>query len=153
MKFSITLLALCSAACAMTVPRFFPPADLAKVIDANAYMTGNETSAGADKRALGTAYLCTAAYFSGYCVAITGEYNGGCIDLADDLNNQVSSFGPDQGQRCQLFNAHNCAISGEGIPHWSGIIEYPGIQDFSQYWTDADGTVNAPFNDIISSYK
>ncbi|KAJ6590237.1 hypothetical protein B0H10DRAFT_2233724 [Mycena sp. CBHHK59/15] len=43
---------------------------------------------------LGTVFLCTAAYFSGYCVRITGEFIGGCIDLGVDLDNQVSSFGP-----------------------------------------------------------
>jgi hypothetical protein len=121
-------------------------------------------------------------------VAITGGFNGGCIDLAADLNNQVSSFGPgeylapsptsrrshpmfpDPGQICQLFkyvcsaraifamayyppySAHNCATSGEGVPAWSGPIAFPGIKDFSVSWVDTTGFVNAPFNDIISSY-
>ncbi|KAJ6552207.1 N-terminal C2 in EEIG1 and EHBP1 proteins-domain-containing protein [Mycena vulgaris] len=63
------------------------------------------------------------------------------------------SLSVDQGQRCQLFNAYGCATSGAGIPAWSGSIAYPGIQDFSRSWIDADGKVNAPFNDIISSYR
>ncbi|KAJ7855624.1 hypothetical protein B0H14DRAFT_3448931 [Mycena olivaceomarginata] len=74
-------------------------------------------------------------FFSGYSVTITGPTNGRCgnlaVDLTVDLDNQVSSVSADQGQHCQLFNAHGCATSGEGIPAWSGFIEYPGIQDFS----------------------
>ncbi|KAJ7164343.1 hypothetical protein C8R46DRAFT_1099323 [Mycena filopes] len=153
MKFATGLLALCSAACAMSIPGTFPPANLNKTVDAHVYMGNATTITGISKRTLGTSYMCTAAFFSGYCVAITGETNGGCIDLAADLNNQISSFGPDVGQRCQLFNAHNCATSGEGTPAWSGFISSPGIQDFSVPWVDADGVQNAPFNDIISSYR
>ncbi|KAJ6541195.1 hypothetical protein DFH09DRAFT_1174736 [Mycena vulgaris] len=155
MKFSISLLALCSAASALTVavPRNFPPTNIAKVIDASTLIGWNATVTETEKRAQGTVFLCNAAFFSGYCVAITGEFDGGCIDLAADLDNQVSSFGPDQGQRCQLFNAHGCATSGAGTPAWSGPIAFPGIQDFSVSWVDADGKVNAPFNDIISSYR
>ncbi|KAJ7451449.1 hypothetical protein B0H11DRAFT_1915958 [Mycena galericulata] len=146
MKFSLSLLALCSVACAVTVPRAFPPTNIAK-----------DT---ADKRELGTVYLCDAAFFSGYCIAIQGEFDGGCIDLGVDLDNQISSFGPDQGQQCQLFNAHSCVTSGVvtpgvGIPAgpWSGPVAYLGIQDLSQSWIDADGSLNAPFTDIISSYR
>ncbi|KAJ6599523.1 hypothetical protein B0H10DRAFT_721541 [Mycena sp. CBHHK59/15] len=153
MKFSISLLAFCSVVYAATVPRSFPPAHVDKVIDAQAYMAGNDTIVHTDKRALGTVFLCNAAFFSGYCVAITGEFNGGCIDLGVDLDNQVSSFGPDQGQRCQLFNAHGCATSGAGIPAWSGPIAFPGVQDLSQGFIDANGNQNAPFNNIISSYR
>ncbi|KAJ6568541.1 hypothetical protein B0H19DRAFT_1133489 [Mycena capillaripes] len=152
MKIATSLLALCGVACAMSVSRSFPPAHINMTIDAQAYM-GNEATPGLDKRTLGTSYMCNAAFFSGYCVAITGEFNGGCVDLAVDLDNQISSFGPDRGQRCQLFNAHSCATSGAGTPAWSGFISYPGIQDFSVSWIDADGRVNAPFNDIISSYR
>ncbi|KAJ7116212.1 hypothetical protein C8R43DRAFT_960884 [Mycena crocata] len=136
MKFSISLLALCSAACALSVPSAgsFPPANVSKVVDAEVF-------------------LCNAAFFSGYCVAITGETNGGCIDLAADLDNQVSSFGRDQGQRCRLFNHHGCSFTGNETPVWSGFITSPGIQDFSVSWFDADGNLNTPFNDIISSYR
>ncbi|KAJ7260741.1 hypothetical protein C8J57DRAFT_1514674 [Mycena rebaudengoi] len=153
MKFTTSFLALCTVVYAATVPRTFPPVHVDEVIDANAYMSGNTTSVDVEKRALGTVFLCDAAFFSGYCVAITGEFDGGCVDLAADLDNQVSSFGPDQGQRCQLFNAHGCATSGAGTPAWSGPIAFPGVQDLSVSWVDNDGKVNAPFNDIISSYR
>ncbi|KAJ7923606.1 hypothetical protein B0H13DRAFT_1979686 [Mycena leptocephala] len=153
MKFTLPLLALCTAACALSVPRDFPPAHVDKVIDAEAYMVGNETGNDINKRALGTVYLCNAIFYSGYCVTIPGAFNGECVNLAADLDDQVSSFGPDPGQRCQLFNAHNCATSGAGIPAWSGPIAYPGIADLTVSWIDADGKVNAPFNDIISSYR
>ncbi|KAJ7157675.1 hypothetical protein C8R43DRAFT_1234565 [Mycena crocata] len=150
MKFSISLLALCGAACALSFPRGYPSSNVAKIVDAQEYMSGNETSIASDveKRTLGTVFMCNAAFFSGYCVGITGAFNGGC-NLGVDLDNQ--SFGP--GQRCQLFNAHDCATSGAGTPAWSGPIAFPGIQDFSVSWVDANGNVNAPFNDIISSYR
>ncbi|KAJ7616269.1 hypothetical protein DFH06DRAFT_1483794 [Mycena polygramma] len=152
MKFTISLLALCGAACALTVSQTFPPAKIDKVVDAAVYISGNATSVETDKRTQGNVYLCTAAFFSGYCVEITGGFSGGCIDLAVDLDNQVSSFGPDQGQLCELFNAHNCQNDGAGTPAWTGPIGYPGVQDLSKSFIDNNGNVNAPFNDIISSY-
>ncbi|KAJ6603569.1 magnesium transporter NIPA-domain-containing protein [Mycena vulgaris] len=149
MKFGLSLLAFCGSACALSVPSSFPPAHVAKVIGAQAYMAGNETSVATEKRNLGTVFLCNAAFFSGYCVAITGGLNGGCIDLAADLDNQVSSFGPDPGQSCEPFNSHGCGTPGTG----AGFIRFPGVQDFSQSWTDSNGNVHAPFNDVISSYS
>ncbi|KAJ7340721.1 hypothetical protein DFH08DRAFT_963579 [Mycena albidolilacea] len=147
MKFTLPLLSLCTIALALAVP----PANVTRVVDTKAHMNGTKTGVDTEKRTLGNVFLCTAAFFSGFCVTFTGEFNGGCVDLAVDLDNQVSSFGPGQGQRCQL--AHGCANSDEGIPAFSGFIAFPGIQNFSVSWIDADGRVNAPFNDIISSYR
>ncbi|KAJ7256940.1 hypothetical protein C8J57DRAFT_1233631 [Mycena rebaudengoi] len=134
MRFSIPLLALCSAAYALSLPQN------AKVIDAVTYMAGNETDVAKIHKRTPGAVLITAA-------------NNFCVDLRPDLDNLVSSFGPDPGARCQLFNAHGCALNGEGIPQFSGPIAFPGVNDFSISWLDANGAVNAPFNDIISSYR
>ncbi|KAJ7931876.1 hypothetical protein B0H13DRAFT_1857528 [Mycena leptocephala] len=90
--------------------------------------------------------LCNAAFFSGYCVAVTGAFNG-CVDLGTDLDNQVSSFGPDQGQRSwmrEIRRRHPCVVGGRRVP---------GVQDFSVSLIDQDGNLNAPFNDIISPYR
>jgi hypothetical protein len=45
-------------------------------------------------------YLCVAANWQEYCVYITDAGPGECVNLADDLNDQVSSFGPDPNQYC-----------------------------------------------------
>ncbi|KAJ6572863.1 hypothetical protein DFH09DRAFT_1312643 [Mycena vulgaris] len=149
MKFTISLLALCSAACALSVAQSFPPANVAKVIDVAAYMAGDDTGV-QDKRALGTVFLCNAAFFSGYCVGITGGFDGGCIDLGVDLDNQVSSFGPDAGQHCQLYDSHGCVDTGAGS--FTLPISFPGVQDLSQSFS-TDFGVSPPFNDRASSYK
>ncbi|KAJ7255685.1 hypothetical protein C8J57DRAFT_1517977 [Mycena rebaudengoi] len=95
MKFSIPLLALCSAAYALSLPQN------AKVIDAVTYMAGNETDvAKVHKRTPGAVLLCTAAFFKGDCRLITAA-NNFCVDLRPDLDNLVSSFGPDE---------HSCLI-------------------------------------------
>jgi hypothetical protein len=44
MKFAASLLALCTVAYAATLPRTFPPVHVDKVVDAVAYMAGNNTS-------------------------------------------------------------------------------------------------------------
>ncbi|KAJ7259279.1 hypothetical protein C8J57DRAFT_1233648 [Mycena rebaudengoi] len=152
MRFSIPLLALCSAAYALSLPQN------AKVIDAVTYMAGNETdvvsspSSTAYKNAPDNNSQAKIHKRTPGAVLITAA-NNFCVDLRPDLDNLVSSFGPDPGARCQLFNAHGCALNGEGIPQFSGPIAFPGVNDFSISWLDANGAVNAPFNDIISSYR
>jgi hypothetical protein len=48
-------------------------------------------------------YMCTAAYWQEYCVYITDAGPGECVNLAGDLNNLVSSIGPDPNQECYLY--------------------------------------------------
>ncbi|KAF7348699.1 hypothetical protein MVEN_01388700 [Mycena venus] len=77
------------------------------IIDAASYITGaNATVVSGDttiKRTQGNVYLCTAAFWSGYYVLITGACNGGCVNLASDLDNLASSFGPNPSQ-----DSHMC---------------------------------------------
>ncbi|KAJ7192766.1 hypothetical protein C8J57DRAFT_1548656 [Mycena rebaudengoi] len=70
-----------AAVLATTIPAF-PPLKVDKVIDAAAYM-GNLTAveSNVEKRTLGNSFLCTGAGFTGNCVLITGEQNGGCVNL------------------------------------------------------------------------
>jgi hypothetical protein len=55
------------------------------------------------KRDAGNVYLCTDANWQGYCVYITDAGSGECVNLASDLNDLVSSFGPDPNQGCYMF--------------------------------------------------
>lgn len=48
-------------------------------------------------------FLCTAANWDQYCVYITDAGPGECVNLAADLNDLVSSFGPDPGQDCFAY--------------------------------------------------
>ncbi|KAJ7914070.1 hypothetical protein B0H13DRAFT_2325661 [Mycena leptocephala] len=171
MKLGISLLALCGVAYALST---FPPANVAKIVDAQLYMGRNQTNIETEKRNLGTVYLCTAAFFSGYCVAITGGFNGGCIDLAADLNNQVSSFGPgeylapsptsrrshpmfpDPERFSQWLIIHRTVLTIAQLPAKAFLFGLGPSRSrasrISACWVDTTGFVNAPFNDIISSY-
>ncbi|KAJ7312430.1 hypothetical protein DFH08DRAFT_896987 [Mycena albidolilacea] len=150
MKFSIRLLALStiSIVYGMSVPKYLN----AKVVDATSYMAGNDTSATSDidRRTPGNVLLCTGPNFTGNCVLITGGVNGGCIDLASDLDNQVRSFGPDPDQTCFVRMGHGCSIQ---IPDPTGPIRFPGVSDFSQTWVDANDQSHPPLGTTTSSYR
>ncbi|MDI1489081.1 MAG: hypothetical protein OHK93_008359 [Ramalina farinacea] len=48
-------------------------------------------------------YLCDDINFSGYCVHIVAPLYK-CVPLGGDLNDQVSSVGPDKGPYCFFFS-------------------------------------------------
>lgn len=54
------------------------------------------------KRATTGVYLCNDRDWQGYCVHITSAPSD-CVPLAADLNDLVSSAGPDQGSFCYFF--------------------------------------------------
>lgn len=54
------------------------------------------------KRATTGVYLCNDRDWQGYCVHILSEPSA-CVPLAADLNDLVSSAGPDQGSFCYFF--------------------------------------------------
>ncbi|KAI0446715.1 hypothetical protein F4803DRAFT_502116, partial [Xylaria telfairii] len=89
-----------------------------------------------NKRANAGVYLCTDTYFTGYCVHIV-QPEFVCINLSGDLNDKVSSLGPDSPKYCLFYSAFNCNDS-EG--HFGTFS--PGYQDLT--------TIN--WNDKISSY-
>ncbi|KAI1125400.1 hypothetical protein F5Y10DRAFT_9639 [Nemania abortiva] len=95
--------------------------------------TGNGS---VEKRADAGVYLCTDSYFNGLCVHIVSpQYQ--CVSLSGDLNDKVSSVGPDAPSYCLFYSAFNCDDS-EG--HFGTFS--PGYNDLA--------TLN--FNDRISSY-
>ena len=55
-----------------------------------------------EKRATTGVYLCNDRDFKGYCVHINSP-SGTCVPLASDLNDKVSSAGPDQGSFCYFY--------------------------------------------------
>jgi hypothetical protein len=55
-----------------------------------------------DKRATTGVYLCNDRDWQGYCVHINSPPSE-CVPLAGDLNDLVSSAGPDQGSFCYFF--------------------------------------------------
>ncbi|PVH77099.1 hypothetical protein DL98DRAFT_573988 [Cadophora sp. DSE1049] len=84
-------------------------------------------------------YLCNDADFKGYCVHIVQPINS-CIRLGDDLNDKVSSVGPDQNAgSCRFYNDYNCA----GTEPYRDL-SYPGAPNLKSV---PNG------NDAISSYK
>ena len=54
------------------------------------------------KRATTGAYLCNDRDWQGYCVHINSA-SSECVPLAADLNDLVSSAGPDKGSFCYFF--------------------------------------------------
>ncbi|KAJ6625213.1 hypothetical protein B0H10DRAFT_2212216 [Mycena sp. CBHHK59/15] len=172
MKFSL-FVALCVAttAFAATLPRgAFQAEHASKVISASEYTAGgNGTVArrvlsrsatpGTCKKPLPPAthisngvfssYLCTDANWGGYCVYITDAGPGECVNLASDLNDLVSSFGPDANQACYIFADWDCnALSGR-----VGPIYAPGVADMSKSINTGEEGGGRPFNDIMSSYQ
>ncbi|KAJ7023997.1 hypothetical protein C8F04DRAFT_1401366 [Mycena alexandri] len=147
----LSLLSVVSAAVMPTMNMIVPTTH--RVVSVEEYMGRNMTNEHLDKRTPGNVFLCTDAGFQGTCVEITGAFDGGCVDLGFDLDNLVSSFGPDPGQTCIVYNAHGCADSGAGDPAFAYFISFPGVSDLSQPFIGSDGHQNAPFNDIISSYQ
>ncbi|KAJ8125813.1 hypothetical protein O1611_g7825 [Lasiodiplodia mahajangana] len=89
-----------------------------------------------EKRADAGVYLCTDSYFTGYCVHIV-QPQYVCINLSGDLNDKVSSVGPDSPYYCLFYGAFNCDDSESHFGTFS-----PGYNDLT--------TLN--YNDKISSY-
>ncbi|KAJ6538096.1 hypothetical protein B0H19DRAFT_1270461 [Mycena capillaripes] len=142
-----------SFAVASFAASIFPPAG-SKVISAASYKAAAIGTLGADrrdtltKRDAGNVYLCTAANFEQYCVYITDAGPGECVNLAGDLNDLVSSFGPDPNQYCYVYRNANCDRNSDQV----GPIQAPGIADLSQHINLGEGGIIKEFNDVISSY-
>ncbi|KAH9908415.1 hypothetical protein F4778DRAFT_717147 [Xylariomycetidae sp. FL2044] len=89
-----------------------------------------------EKREDAGVYLCVDAHFLGYCQHIYAPLYQ-CVNLSGDLNDLVSSVGPDSPYYCLFYRAFSCSDS-EG--HFGAYS--PGYETL--------GSVNS--NDQISSY-
>ncbi|KAF7334938.1 hypothetical protein MVEN_02243500 [Mycena venus] len=154
-------LSIAGVAFAASVSRqTFPPSNT-KTIDATSYKAiANGTLSLAElygqphgalrKRDAGNVFLCVAANWQSYCVYITDAGPNECVNLASDLNDQVSSFGPDPNQSCTMFAAADCNPSfGTAV----GPIVAPGIADLSRPFNIGQGQIVNGFNDVLSSYS
>ena len=93
------------------------------------------------KRANYGVYLCTDANWGGHCVHIIAPENT-CVPLAADLNDKVSSVGPDAGAYCRFFFNAGCTDDG-GWEHFDATS--PGYANLNEK------AVPNP-NDKITSY-
>jgi hypothetical protein len=72
------------------------------VLSATATLAAPAVDITPNKRATTGVYLCNDRDWKGYCVHINSAPSE-CVPLAGDLNNLVSSAGPDQGSFCYFF--------------------------------------------------
>ncbi|KAH7064252.1 hypothetical protein BKA63DRAFT_572168 [Paraphoma chrysanthemicola] len=91
-------------------------------------------------------YLCTDRDWQGYCAHLQSEPSE-CVNLGADLNDLISSAGPDQGGFCYFFVDPNCSIAADFFH-----VGFPGIADLSV--TPVNGPVGSTrsYEDKLSSY-
>ncbi|ORY62397.1 uncharacterized protein BCR38DRAFT_438365 [Pseudomassariella vexata] len=98
------------------------------------------------KRADFGVYLCTDANWGGHCVHIVAPENV-CVPLAGDLNDQVSSVGPDSGAYCRFYFNAGCT-DDNGCLHFD--LTSPGYSNLNQGSLFVCGANNP--NDKVTSY-
>ncbi|CEL63470.1 hypothetical protein RSOLAG1IB_10786 [Rhizoctonia solani AG-1 IB] len=86
----------------------------------------------------GGAFFCSDADFKGQCLYVARFAENQCINFGNEFNNQVTSFGPDQGLACTLYDDWDCKGRTPG-----GVIVYPGVTNLSVYG----------FNDKAKSFR
>ncbi|KAJ7256080.1 hypothetical protein C8J57DRAFT_1517812 [Mycena rebaudengoi] len=84
----------------------------------------------------GNVRVCTDAGFTGNCQTLNGGSTQ-CVNVPGGFNDEISSFGPDDGQDCFIFADAGC------VGAQNGPIRFPGISNLK--------TVG--FNDKMSSWK
>lgn len=116
-----------------------------------------------DKRATTGVYLCNDRDFTGYCVHISSTPSE-CVPLAGDLNDLISSAGPDRGGFCYFFvyaadvweqirrvNERNidpkCSLEAD-LFH----VGFPGIADLSKTPVNGPAGSTRNFENKLSSY-
>jgi len=91
-------------------------------------------------------YLCTGYSYTGHCVDIKSP-SGTCVPLASDLNNQVSSLGPDGSALCYFYDKPNCDSSGTFFHLSQGVYN-----DLRVTPRNGPAGSTADYDNIISSY-
>ncbi|MCJ1314121.1 hypothetical protein MMC25_007801 [Agyrium rufum] len=108
MKFTASLVAIVGlTATVSAVAIASPAASYAKNVTVTEYPNGLPKdllprSLELEKRDNAGVYLCTDVNYAGYCVHIVAPLYE-CIPLAGDLNNLVSSLGPDGSAYCLFY--------------------------------------------------
>ncbi|KAG9097611.1 hypothetical protein FS749_005901 [Ceratobasidium sp. UAMH 11750] len=75
----------------------------------------------------GGTYFCTDINFTGRCAYVSGFGSGQCVNVGQDFNDNVSSFGPDPGLTCNIFRDFDCR----------GGITNPGFKNLADYSNDS----------------
>ncbi|KAH7025092.1 uncharacterized protein B0I36DRAFT_353255 [Microdochium trichocladiopsis] len=132
------------------------PEDIPDYIKGTGSATEIAARDGLAKRADYGVYLCTNAGWQGHCVHIVAP-SGVCVPLADDLNDKVSSVGPDAGAYCRfnllvlpclVFIFFDYGCPSNSCDHFD--LTAPGYTDLSQVAKVCG--INPP-NDKVSSYQ
>ncbi|KAF1941876.1 hypothetical protein EJ02DRAFT_454713 [Clathrospora elynae] len=100
-----------------------------------------------ETRASTRVYLCNDRGFTGYCVPISSP-SGTCVPLGTDLNDKISSVGPDPGSFCYFFVNANCDTSGDFFH-----VGNPGYSDLSITPVNGPTGSTRNFEDKLSSYR
>ncbi|KAJ7277913.1 hypothetical protein C8J57DRAFT_1465745 [Mycena rebaudengoi] len=88
----------------------------------------------------GNVRICTDAGFTGNCITLNGGSTQ-CNNFPGSFNDNISSFGPDDGQDCFIFVFLSSDAGCTGAQ--AGPIRFPGISNLN----------DIGFNDKISSWK
>ncbi|KAF3918607.1 hypothetical protein AA313_de0202903 [Arthrobotrys entomopaga] len=72
-------------------------------------------------------YYCTGSGWSSKCWHRKGLDAGVIYYVGPSYNDQVKSFGPDQGTRCTLCVHDDCSLANGG--GFSAVVSYPGISN------------------------
>jgi hypothetical protein len=91
-------------------------------------------------------YLCNDRNWQGYCVHINSAPSV-CVPLAGDLNDLVSSAGPDKGSFCYFFVDPNCSTNADFFH-----VGNPGVADLSKTPVNGAAGSTRNFEDKLSSY-
>ncbi|KAF8209969.1 hypothetical protein K438DRAFT_1960199 [Mycena galopus ATCC 62051] len=113
MQFKLNFITLVAAAMTAVVVSAVPVAHSARAADVDGYV-----------------YICTDEDFAGDCDNY-GFNSGVCSNFPVEFQNDISSWGPDQGWECIMYTEFNCGTGGETYtgtsPGFSTLP--PGIND------------------------
>ncbi|EON62732.1 hypothetical protein W97_01957 [Coniosporium apollinis CBS 100218] len=104
---------------------------LALISTAMLLASAQTAPAGFDKRADPGVYICEHTYFHGHCEhQVTALAQ--CNRLTDYWKLRISSFGPDQGLLCTVYDNDDCINPTRGYS-----FQYPGDVDLNTVgWND-----------------
>ncbi|KAK6537682.1 hypothetical protein TWF694_011856 [Orbilia ellipsospora] len=76
-------------------------------------------------------YYCTGSGWTSKCWHRKGLSAGVIYYVGPSYNDQVKSFGPDQGTRCTLCVHDDCSLANDGA--FSAVVYYPGISNLGSH--------------------
>ncbi|KAG8724283.1 hypothetical protein FRC12_022239 [Ceratobasidium sp. 428] len=103
----------------------------------------------------GGVYFCTDANWAGQCLYVARFNSGQCVNFGNEFNDKVTSFGPDPGLACLLYDAWDCKGNTPG-----GYLVNPGKSCYLTTRLRLELTIPIgsgnltvyKFNDVASSF-